>query len=179
MLIGPEGAGKSHLATIWAQATGAQVITPADWHSLPRTPAALVVEDADRLPPETDEPFFHLHNRMMEAGGHLLITARHPPAFWPVRLADLSSRMLATATVTLADPDDALFPALLAKLFADRQILPPPDLVPWLAARLERSHRAALAAVRQLDEAALAQGREITRALARQVLDITGGPGAD
>ena len=48
--------------------------------------------------------------------------------------------------------------AVLVKLFADRQLRVDPDLVTYLAARLDRSFAAAAAAVDALDRAALARG---------------------
>ena len=65
----------------------------------------------------------------------------------------------------------ALLAAVLSKLFADRQLSPSPDTVPYLARRIERSFAAAHAAVAALDARALDERRAITRALAAEVLD--------
>src|SRR5579863_9794350 len=55
-LVGPEGAGKSHLAAIWARAAGGMIITgrAIDIITVPSALAtgALVVEDADRERPD-------------------------------------------------------------------------------------------------------------------------------
>jgi chromosomal replication initiation ATPase DnaA len=179
ILKGPEGAGKSHLAGIWARAVGAWPVAGDPWDDPPRGATHILVEAADRVTGRAEEALFHLHNRVLAADGRLLLTARTSPGHWPMRLPDLISRMQATTVIALGDPDDALFPRLLAKLFADRQIAPAPDLIPWLTVRLERTHRAAILAVAALDAAGLARGREINRTLAREVLDIGPGPGAD
>lgn len=169
ILTGPGGAGKSHLAHVWAADSGAE-ISPG----LPaQDPApALVIEDADRLTGNgpAEEALFHLLNRMAETGGHLLMTARTAPARWRIGLADLESRLLACDTVALAPPDDALLSALLVKLFADRQIRIEAELVPYLVARMDRSAAAARALVEALDAAALKGGRPVNRRLAREVL---------
>ena len=172
MLIGPEGAGKTHLARIWAALTGA-VILPAetldgqDIASL--TGRAVVVEDADRLG-EAEAQLFHLHN-LVTTTGALLLTARTPPRDWGMTLPDLKSRMQATPIAQLDGPDDALLSAVLVKLFADRQISVPANLIPYLISRMPRSIGAARALVATLDTRALAAGRPITRALAGEVLD--------
>ncbi len=57
------------------------------------------------------------------------------------------------------------------KLFADRQLAAPPELIDWLALRIERSHRAAAQAVADLDAAALSMGRNLSVRLARDILD--------
>lgn len=181
MLIGPEGAGKSHLARVWANAEAAEVVAAADLATRPAPPQsrAVVVEDADRIAGmrTAETALFHLHNLVLAEGGQLLLTARTAPGRWPMVLPDLASRLQATATARLGPPDDALLAAVLAKLFADRQIRVPPALIPWLVARMDRSFAAADALVASLDAAALAAGRPISLALARSVLDRPGGDG--
>lgn len=175
LLIGPEGAGKSHLARVWAGAEAAEVVAASDLAARPTLPQAraVVVEDADRIAGDrgAETALFHLHNLVLAEGGRLLITARSAPGRWPLVLPDLASRLQASATARLGPPDDALLAAVLVKLFADRQIAVPPTLIPWLVARMERSFAAADATVAALDAAALALGRPIGLALARSVLD--------
>ena len=176
LLVGPSGSGKSHLAQIWAANCGAQVI--AEWDlarldlgTLPEMPICL--EDAEAIGGRSDaeQALFHLHNLQAERGQPLLITAASPPRDWGLRLPDLVSRMQACALTRLDPPDDALLSALLAKLFADRQIAVGPALIPYLIGRMDRSFAAAQALVADLDARALAAGRPITRALAADALD--------
>lgn len=178
-LVGPQGAGKSHLARIWADRAGARIVAARDVGALGLPPAGarIAVEDLQDLPPAQEEALFHLHNHLAATGGQLLVTADRPPARLAIRLPDLASRMQAAAVIQIAEPDDSLLFAVLTKLFADRQLAPEPDLVPWLVQRLERSYAAARHAVAALDAAALAERREITRALARRVLDKDGADG--
>jgi chromosomal replication initiation ATPase DnaA len=173
MLLGPEGAGKSHLAHIWAALSDA-VILPAE--ALVETDIAslagraVVVEDADRIAgPAAEAQLFHLHN-LATTTGALLLTARTPPRDWGLTLADLKSRMQATPIANLEAPDDALLSAVLVKLFADRQVAVPANLIPYLISRMPRSIGAARALVAGLDARALAAGRPITRALAGEIL---------
>ena len=176
VLTGPAGSGKSHLARVWADQSGAVVLHgPAlgttDPGALLRE--AVVVDDADQVAgqPDLERPLLHLHNLVLAEGGRLLLTAQTPPSQWPVRLPDLASRMQASATVALEPPDDALLSAVLIKLFADRQVHVSPQLVQFLARRMERSLFAASRLVGALDALALASNRPISRALAAEVLD--------
>lgn len=171
LLVGPEGSGKTHLAHIWsgladAVILRAETLSGADISAL--SGRAVVVEDADRIGP-AETQLFHLHN-IVTTTGALLLTARTPPRDWGLGLPDLKSRMQATPIARLDGPDDALLSAVLVKLFADRQIAVPPNLIPYLVSRMPRSIGAARALVASLDARALAAGRPITRALAGDVL---------
>lgn len=177
VLVGPKGAGKTHLANIWAAETGAIILHAQDLADAQPDALAIwrriVVEDADQIAgnPAAEVALFHLHNLVLAAGGRLLLTAAAAPNRWPLALPDLASRMQATAAVQIDPPDDAVLSAVLVKLFADRQLAVPPALIAWLPARMERSFEAARALVAELDRRALAEGRPITRALAAEVLD--------
>lgn len=174
VLLGPPGAGKSHLARIFAEQTGGLIIAATAMAPDFQTDAeTIIVEDIGKLPQTAEEAMFHLHNYLRNTGGTLLITAATPPNRWPISLPDLASRMQATNTVKIESPDDALLSALIMKLFADRQIMPKPDLVTYLTPRIERSFAAAADIVARLDAAALAQGRKINTRLARELLDNT------
>ena len=170
-LVGPAGAGKSHLGRVWAAAVGAETVAASDLSAEMRPGRALLVEDLQHLPQTAEEPLLHLHNHLVRTGGRLLLTADRPPSTWPARLPDLASRMQATLVATIGDPDDRLLAALLAKLFADRQVVPQPAVIPWLVSRIERSHAAAAEVVARLDAAALGRGSGVVLSLARAVLD--------
>jgi chromosomal replication initiation ATPase DnaA len=173
MLLGPEGAGKSHLAAIWAEqagarATSAQALTPAAVPGALAT-GAVVVEDL--RPSEFDErALFHLLNLAREDGAFVLITARVMPSALSVELRDLRSRLRAVPTVSLLPPDDQLFRALIVKFCADRQMSVDEAVVSFVATRIERSFAAARQAVELLDTEALRLGRPVTRALAAELL---------
>ena len=100
----------------------------------------------------------------------MLITARTPPSAIEVELRDLRSRLRALPVVSLAEPDDLLFRALIVKFCADRQLAVDESVVGYLATRIERSYAAARQAVDQLDREALRLGRPVTRALAAELL---------
>lgn len=177
LLIGPRGAGKTHLAHLWAEATGARMLAGNHLASadLPELAAggAVCIEDAELVAglAQAETALFHLHN-LLAGQGRLLITASAPPRDWGVQLPDLLSRMQAASIAQLHAPDDALLSAVLIKLFADRQIAVPPNLIPYLVQRMDRSFAAAHDLVAALDARALQRGRPVTRALAAELLDF-------
>jgi len=175
-LHGPKGSGKTHLARVFAQETGAEIlsaaaITPS---TLLSEASHLVIEDLEELPHHSEEALFHIHNDLSHRNGRLLLTAATPPSQWAVKLPDLASRLQATSSVSITDPDDQLLSAVLMKLFEDRQISVDIRLVSFLADRIERSFEAAQKIVAELDSEALARKRKINRALAAELLDQRG-----
>jgi chromosomal replication initiation ATPase DnaA len=171
-LAGPEGAGKSHLAAIWAADAGARFLSGRALRdaNLPVALAtgALVVEDLANG--EFDErSLFHLLNLAREQEAYLLLTARTAPNGWTLSIPDLASRLRAIPVFTLDLPDEPLLRAVLVKLFDDRQLQVDESLVGYLIPRLERSFAAAKRAVEQLDSEALRQKRPVTRSLASEV----------
>lgn len=173
LLCGPAGAGKTHLAHVWATRAGAVVRSVADLTvaAVPRLVAGgpLVLELGD--PPLRDQPaLFHLINLVREQGGALLLTARSHPAGWGLERADLASRLRAMPMVELGAPDDDTLRAVLAKLFQDRQIAIDPGVIDYLTLRMERSFARAQALVERLDRLALVRKRPVTTRLALEVL---------
>jgi len=171
LLLGPEGSGKSHLAAIWAEQSGARA-TSAHSLTAAQVPTALatgalVIEDLKSS--DIDErALFHLLNLAREEDAFVLITARTSPA--KIELRDLRSRLRAIPTVQLLPPDDHLFRALIVKFCADRQLAVDENVVSYLTHHLERSYAAARRTLELLDSEALRLGRPVTRALAVELL---------
>lgn len=186
VVSGPGGAGKSHIAALWAGEHGARIVpatglAEAAGDLLASPPQPLVVEDIDAAPGDraTEEALFHIINANAGAGMPLLLTSTTPPARLGWQLADLASRLQATSVAQLDAPDDALLSAILVKLFRDRQVAIGPDLVRYVVPRCERSFAAIHKLVDDLDRLALAEGRPVTRALAAMLLDNPAADGAE
>jgi chromosomal replication initiation ATPase DnaA len=176
LLVGPRGSGKTHLANVWANQRGARVIASRDITDQAVEEYAaqdLVIDDVPSLLGEQsrEATLFHIHNLCLANGNALLMTGTGDVSTWNCVLPDLASRLNGTRTARLDPPDDILFQALLAKLFADRQLFPPPDVFPYLLLRLERSYDAAQMAVNHIDRAALSRKRAITRSFVASIID--------
>lgn len=150
LLTGPRRSGRSLLARVFAARSGGSV-----------------VDDAGRLP---EAALFHAWNRAQGEGRPLLIVADAPPPDWAIALPDLRSRIAATPHAAIDAPDDDLMRALLARLFEQRHLVAPADLVDWLAARIERSHAAVERIVDALDRQAMERRRRLSIPLARATL---------
>jgi chromosomal replication initiation ATPase DnaA len=167
-LHGPAGVGKTHMGRALAAARGWRLLDGPALRGLPAPAAGTVLDDADAVPDPA--ALLHLVNLCAERAEPLLLLAREAPSRWAVALPDLASRLRATTAVAIGPPGDALLAALLAKLFADRQLRVAPEVQAWLLARLPREAAALAEAAARLDRAALRAGSPVTRALARATL---------
>jgi len=172
-LVGPEGAGKSHLGAIWAEASGAltlrgEALDERSVEACARSRAVLF-EDADRGR-QAEAPFFHVVNMALHNDVWMLLTCRTGPDAWGLKTPDLLSRLRLAPVVRLAGPDTDLTEAVLFKLFSDRQLQVEPHVISYIALRIERSLGVAREIVAALDSEALTQGRRVTRAMASDAL---------
>ena len=124
ILYGPPGCGKTHLAQVWCAVSGAELVEASalgdpDLARLTEPGAAAVVEGADGGVDQ--RALLALYNVLASNGAGVLLTARCPPAAWPIELPDLCSRLAALPAAAVAAPDDQTFAAVLVKLLADRQ----------------------------------------------------------
>ncbi|MGV2098603.1 DnaA regulatory inactivator HdaA [Rhizobium sp. 21-4511-3d] len=178
ILAGPVGSGKSHLASIWKEHSGAQSIHPKAGSDAAVAAAAgpVLFEDVDREGFD-DTALFHVINSVRENGHSLMMTSRLWPMSWPVELPDLRSRLKAATVVEIGEPDEELLSQVIVKLFSDRQLNIDDKLVFYIVNRMERSLNAAQTIVERLDRLAWSRGTKITRAMAAEVLNELGNSG--
>ena len=172
LLTGPAKAGKSHLARIFADRSGALFAGVADLEDLATHGgmAPLIIEDVDRL--DYDEAgLFHLLNQSMREQRPILLTAREDVANWPLATDDVRSRMRRAAAFKLDLSDDIQLSQMFVKLFGDRQIAVDQKVIAYLVARMERSTEEVAILADLMDRQALARGTAITRSIAADALD--------
>lgn len=175
LLIGPHGAGKTHLAHVWAEAQGARIVSARGLcaEQVPDLVCQPVcLEDLDRIAgdPDRQNAAFHLHNLCQAQGQPLLLTGTGEPGTWGLTLPDLASRIQATPLARLSEPDDALLAAVLAKMFHDHLTVPAPNVIPYLLTHMPRSFAMARRVVQDIDRRALGTPKGVTRAKAAEVL---------
>ena len=181
VLVGPDGSGKTHFATVWADISKAQKIEPDQLDqaiTFIEKGIPVLVEDMDGVD-LNEVVFFHLINSVKESHvinpkTTLLITARKGPSNWNVKLDDLASRLRSVTLATLEQPDDELLNAVAFKLFSDRQITVDPSVVEFLVSRSVRSLFALGKTVDQIDRLALQRKSKITKALVSEALAVRG-----
>ena len=173
LLVGPEGSGKSHLAALWAKTAGAAIVhgesLGAESAQVSVHGSALLVEDADRVG-DAEERLFHLVNSALQIEAWVLLTARQGPDAWGLKIPDILSRLRLAPVVRLSAPETELTEAVLFKLFSDRQLQVDPQVIAYIARRIERSLGVARRVVAILDREAMAKGRRVTRAMASELM---------
>ena len=173
LILGARGAGKTHLAQIWAERSGAKFL---DIHDFDPTLGAgavdvpIVLENVENLLRDQETQLFHLLNLAAQADQYVLITGRGSVGSWGIQLADLESRLRQITTAEIQTPDDDLLLAVMMKQFQDRQIALPPKIMNFLAKRMNRSFEGVSQLVVRLDQISLQERGKITLDHAKRIL---------
>lgn len=171
LVTAPQGAGRTHLAAIWAAERGVPLMRGATF-ARPDTAPAYALDDADLVAgdPAAEEALFHLINRAHADGAPLLLTARDMPGTWGIVLPDLDSRLRACPVTRMDRPDDHLLTMALVKLCDDRQLALDEYVLRFVVTRMDRSLSAAARLVAALDQVAVNQKKRVSRPMAARVL---------
>ena len=168
-IVGPVASGKSHLADIWSRQADALTITELAAGIAP-VDKNIVLDNLDAGDSWNEEALFHLVNSTADGAASVLVTSETPVAAMAWSLQDLSSRMRAVSVTTLDAPDDALLRSLLEKYFADRQLAVSTQVIDYMVSRMERSFVAAQTIAAAMDRRSLAERRNLTLPLAREIM---------
>ena len=182
ILVGDEKCGKTHLCHVWGERTGAIWLTADDFQPVDSvapwvgkiensglSPVCVIVDDCHLI--DNHEQVFNLYNRMVDLGGKLLLTGADTPQTWGITVPDLLSRLSTMALARIANPDDMMLGMLLVKLFNDRQLQVPADVILYVVKRLPRTYDSIADFVNHADAQGLQDRRSITVPLVRAVLD--------
>lgn len=173
-LIGPQGAGKTHLALAWAMEAGARQITPL---ASPDDAAAIFAESGGRLfiddaDQERDEGmFWRVLDLARAQGGAVLLVGVQSPATWSTDLPDLRSRLSALPVARLGEPDQALMEVVLRRICREQFIQLSDDAARYLAERLPRTFAAAHRMAAALDADLVKGAKPVALAAARRALE--------
>jgi hypothetical protein len=151
LLVGPRKSGRSLLSRVFAAKSGARIL-----------------DDADRM---KEAEVFHAWNQAQGERRPLLIVAESAPPSWAVKLPDLRSRLAASPLLEIGPPDDQLMPQLLERAFERHLLHARPEVIAWIARRIERSHIAILRVADALEPEA---GRRLSIPAVRATLAAAG-----
>ena len=181
-IYGPKGCGKTHLANVFAglfaQKTNfpyripfirAEQLTIGKIRNNFEYCKCLVIENLEKLRNEKD--LFHIYNMYRDEGGHILFTSEFAPARLNITLPDLRSRLNIIPTAEINSPDNQLLSALLVKLFADRQVMPSPEIINYMLTNMQRSFNYARQLVQEIDNISLSRKRAISISIVKEAIN--------
>ena len=154
ILTGPRRSGRSLLARNFVAKVGGRLFDPADAHD--------------------EETLFHAWNEAQESGRPMVMVADNAPPEWEIKLPDLRTRLAVTPVTRIEQPDDALFPALIQRLFADRGLHLPDEALRYVVSRVTRDYWTAERLVDAIDRFAISERARLTVPTVRRAL-IAGG----
>lgn len=138
-IYGPQGCGKSHLATLWASRHQATFL-PLSF-TLPisaNTHYIIDFQDHD-LSYLPEKQIFYFLREIDEKKAHCLWIARLAPSQYEWSLRDLASRLCAMMTASIELPDDTLLGQVLKKSFDDVGWKVSDRTITFLVRRMPRS----------------------------------------
>jgi chromosomal replication initiation ATPase DnaA len=154
ILTGPRRSGRSLLARAFTARVGGRLFDDAEAHD--------------------EETLFHAWNQAQESGRPLVLVADDVPPAWSPALPDLRTRLAVTPVAHILPPDDALFGALIQRLFADRGLHLPDEALRYAVARVTRDYWTAERVVEAIDRFAIAERARLTIPTVRRAL-VTAG----
>ena len=178
---GTYGAGKSHLAHIFAEHVRKKLNKPINIDiiqasnirtkkvaTLYKQSPCLVVENVSQQIDE--EALFHLYNLYQSGSGCVFFTSHIPLARINFKLPDLKSRLKMVPSVAILEPDDEMLEALIIKLFTDRQITISAETLNYIIQNMERSFSYAIKLVRICDELSLCLKRAVNVPIVKKAI---------
>jgi len=124
----------------------------------------------DNAEERNEEELFHAWNQAQDTGRPLVMIADDVPPAWSPRLPDLKTRLAVTPVIRIQHPDDALFPALIQLLFADRGLHIPSEALRFMSDRLYRDYWTIERAVEAVDRFAIAERARLSLPTIRRAL---------
>ncbi|MDR2666836.1 MAG: hypothetical protein LBB34_01810 [Holosporales bacterium] len=145
-LVGEKGAGKTHLANIWAERMNAYIMNPPlnvfdRWYNTLfecEEQRFFVLDDADEV--EEEMSLFYIYNTIKDKNAYILMTAKTPPNKWKLSLNDVKSRVSTMNVIQIQRPDEDAMKLILKKMFSQRGILVKDNIVDYIVNRIERSY---------------------------------------
>ncbi|MGE5622356.1 MAG: DnaA regulatory inactivator Hda [Bacillota bacterium] len=173
-LWGESGAGKTHLLRALAGTADARYI-PADAaddaFSHDARTTLYLVDDCDRLPPQSQISAFNLFNQVRENGGLLVTAGSLPPARLTLR-EDLRTRLGWGLIYQLHGLTDDEKIAALTRSAQARGLSLSPGVLPYLITHFRRDMQSLSAMLDALDQYSLETQRPITLPLLRSLLQL-------
>ena len=169
----PKLAGKSYLAHIWCKKVGAEFLNLADLKNINlikfiKAKKFYIIEDIDEF--KNQELLLQVFNLIQEKLGYLMLTSTVNLSQVGLKIKDLNSRLRNVFQLEITSPDDDLIKMLLTRNFAAKQLKVEGRVINFLTQNLHRDFASIFDIARLLEFYSLEEKRNITIALAKEIL---------
>ncbi len=157
LVYGPEGSGKSHLATIFKETNDAMLINQV----LPKhlniavKGGYFVLDDFDSFENLDEKMVMHLFNEVSASTGGILILSKLSPKEMNFNLPDFRSRMSGIINVEIKLPNDNILYSILIKELEEKKLKLSDDLCLYIIKRIKRNYKFVIRFVEELDRYSL------------------------
>ena len=184
-LFGSAGSGRSHLlqalchfsdvndmSVAYMPLAEMQLYMPNEVFDGLETQQLICLDDIDSIAGNSlwETEIFNLYNRVLAAGGHLIVAASAAPKATAFTLPDLQSRLSQFLVLKLQDLSDSEKQQALQHRAKLRGMQLDDDVAQYMLRYGKRDMHHLIAGLDLLDKASLTQKRKITVPLAREVL---------
>lgn len=163
LLIGPKQSGKTHLAHIWAQKSGARFLSKVSSIS-----SNVIVDDIDE---KGEKDLLGIFNMCNEAKKYCLFTSSKFPNHF--KLKDLVSRLKSIDVSHINTPDKETITIVLSKEFASKSLQVEPKMVSLIADLIPLNFYSAYKAVNILNRESLSTNKPINATLIKKLFLAT------
>ena len=173
-IFGPNGSGKTHLASILENKISTLKVESKDLNEKIflkfKTKEALIIENLDEK--ISENLLFSLWNVAVQDNKYFLITSEKPIATYQFKLPDLKSRFTSCLSIGITLPTDDLIGVILSKNFSDKQIKIEKRHIDYIIKRIDRSYEKISEFISILDKYSLKKGKPVGLKLIKQVLKM-------
>jgi chromosomal replication initiation ATPase DnaA len=176
-LYGPAKSGKTSLAKIWMERAeilwiDKNNLNDSPWRDLSPDIAGVVIDKPEDMIYENENLVLDCFNSLIEKNKYLLFVSGNQPHRLEISLKDLASRLNSLQSFKIEIPDEETLKIIFTKFFSDFSLKVPPEVINYLATRVERDYQKALDIVKLLDQISLEEKRNITIPLIKEKLKL-------
>lgn len=175
-LVGEKGAGKTHMAHIWADRLGAEIIKSSDildkWYdiaSIENQQKYFVLDDADEL--NDDILLFYIYNTIKEKNAYLLMTAKNYPNKWNLKFEDIKSRISTISIIRIQKPNENATHSIIEKMLLQRGVQVKSNVIEYMANRIERSYESINYWIDQIDSKLIDKKSKLSIQFVKEILN--------
>ena len=173
-IYGPQGSGKTHIASILKNKTQAMEIEAKSLNDKTffefKIKEVLIIDNLDEQ--VSENLLFSIWNAALQDNKYLLITSIKPINFYKFKLSDLKSRINSCLSIGIKLPSDDLISVILAKNFSDKQIKVEKKHIDYIIKRIDRSYEKISLFISILDKYSLKKGSPFNLKLIKEVLKM-------